>query len=173
MLRHKSCPTATCKAISHQDSPTSTSLRELGSRRGTLALWGQCHLPQGFASTVPCIGTRSGAGESGPCCTLEAGRVLLRRGRGWGQPRVVLMPQPPRAALCWGRLQSGYFSHPRPRNQVSAHRGPARWSSTWHAPRKSLLAPARSGAPRAHSLFLSSFKLFPLCSLPFVPPLIM
>lgn len=95
MLRHKSRPTATCKAISHQDSPTSTSLRDLGSRRGTLALWGQCHLPQGFASTVPCIGTGSGAGESGSCCTLEAGRVLLRRGRGWGQPRVVLMPQPP------------------------------------------------------------------------------
>lgn len=171
------CGTKAAPPPPAKPSPTRTA-----PRAHPCGNWGQGEGPRpcGDSATSPralqapsrASAPGAGRGESGSCCTLEAGRVLLRRGRGWGEPRVVLMPQPPRAAPCRGRLQSGHFSHPRPRNQVSAHRGPARWSSTWHAPRKSLLAPARSGAPRAHSLFLSSFKLFPLCSLPFVPPLI-
>lgn len=171
MLRHKSRPTAACKAISHQDSPTSTSLRELGSRRGTPALWGQCHLPQGFASTVPCIGTGSGAGGKWLLLHPGSGSGSATKRQGMGRAKggfnAAAPPVQPRAGAGCNQdishtLAPGTRFLPIGGRRDGAPRGTRRGEASSPQPA------AEPPEPTASSFLLLSFflsVLSPLCLL--------
>lgn len=113
------CGTKAAPPPPAKPSPTRTA-----PRAHPCGTWGQGEgpWPCGDSATSPralqapsrASAPGAGRGESGSCCTLEAGRVLLRRGRGWGEPRVVLMPQPPPCSPVPGQAAIRTFLTPSP-----------------------------------------------------------
>lgn len=179
----KAAPGERCGTKAAPPPPAKTSPTGTAPRAHPCRSWGQGEgpWPRGDSATPPglcehrAVHRHRGRGKRLPPHPGSGSGSAMKKqrmGRPQGGFNAAALP-PPRAAPCLGQAAFRSFLPPSPQEPGFCPSGDGAMElHVARAPRKSLLAPARSGAPRAHSLFLSSFKLFPLCSLPFVPPLI-
>lgn len=177
----KAAPGERCGTKAAPPPPAKTSPTGTAPRARPCRSWGQGEgpWPRGDSATPPglcehrAVHRHRGRGKRLPPHPGSGSGSAMKKqrmGRPQGGFNAAALP-PPRAAPCWGRLHSGHFSHPRPRSQVSARRGTARWSSTWCARRGKASSPqpaAEPPEPTASSFLLLSFflsVLSPLCLL--------